>query len=104
MVAGEFYSNSEFYLNLIDELKIKDRIYLFTDFIPTSDVKYYFSASDAIILPYKDATQSGIVQIAMNFRKMIRIRQLIRKKYLNLFSLKPQSLNLRAKRGTSVII
>jgi glycosyltransferase involved in cell wall biosynthesis len=71
IVAGEFYSNSEFYLNLINELKIKDRVYLFTDFIPTSDVKYYFSASDAVILPYKDATQSGIVQIAMNFRKPV---------------------------------
>lgn len=71
IVAGEFYSNSQFYLNLINELKIKDRVYLFTDFIPTSDVKYYFSASDAVILPYKDATQSGIVQIAMNFRKPV---------------------------------
>ena len=71
IVAGEFYSNSEFYLKLIDELNIKDKVYLFTDFIPTSDVKYYFSASDAVILPYKDATQSGIVQIAMNFRKPV---------------------------------
>ena len=71
IVAGEFYSNSEFYLNLINELKIKDRVYLISDFIPSSDVKYYFSAADAVVLPYKDATQSGIVQIAMNFRKPI---------------------------------
>jgi len=40
---------------------------MFTDFIPTSEVKYYFSAADCIILPYRDATQSGIVQIATNF-------------------------------------
>ncbi len=71
IVAGEFYSDKGKYLNLINELEIKDKVYLYTDFIPTSEVKYYFSASDAVILPYKDATQSGIVQIAMNFRKPV---------------------------------
>ena len=32
-------------------------------------VKYYFSACDVVVLPYKSATQSGIVQIANNFNK-----------------------------------
>jgi glycosyltransferase involved in cell wall biosynthesis len=71
IVAGEFYTDRDKYLNLIDDLRIKEKVYLFTDFIPTSEVKYYFSACDAVILPYKDATQSGIVQIAMNFRKPV---------------------------------
>jgi D-inositol-3-phosphate glycosyltransferase len=71
IVAGEFYSNEDNYIKLIADLDIKDSLHLFTDFIPTSEVKYYFSASDAVILPYKDATQSGIVQIAMNFRKPV---------------------------------
>jgi glycosyltransferase involved in cell wall biosynthesis len=70
-VAGEFYGGKEKYLGLIDKLNLKDDVYLFTDFIPTSEVKYYFSASDIVILPYKDATQSGIVQIAMNFKKPV---------------------------------
>ncbi|HEX2963109.1 MAG TPA: glycosyltransferase [Ignavibacteriales bacterium] len=71
MVAGEFYSNEDKYKSLIEKLGIKDSLYLFTDFIPTSEVKYYFCASDAVILPYRSATQSGIVQIAMNFRKPV---------------------------------
>lgn len=71
IVAGEFYSDKEKYIRLINRQGIKDTIHLFTDFIPTSEVKYYFSASDVVILPYKDATQSGIVQIAMNFRKPV---------------------------------
>ncbi|HVO75368.1 MAG TPA: glycosyltransferase, partial [Ignavibacteriaceae bacterium] len=70
-VAGEFYSNKEKYLELISRLNLKDYVYLFTDFIPTSEVKYYFSACDVVVLPYKDATQSGIVQIAMNFKKPV---------------------------------
>ncbi|HKI77474.1 MAG TPA: glycosyltransferase [Ignavibacteriaceae bacterium] len=71
IVAGEFYSNEEKYKRIIYDNKLDDRLYLFTDFIPTSEVKYYFSASDAVILPYRDATQSGIVQIAMNFSKPV---------------------------------
>jgi D-inositol-3-phosphate glycosyltransferase len=71
IVAGEFYSNKEKYFNLIERFGVKDFLHLFTDFIPTSEVKYYFSAADCVILPYKDATQSGIVQIAMNFRKPV---------------------------------
>ncbi len=31
----------------------------------------YFSAADALVLPYLSATQSGIVQIAYNFNKPV---------------------------------
>ncbi|MGE5400259.1 MAG: glycosyltransferase [Ignavibacteriales bacterium] len=71
LVAGEFYSNEQKYKDLIKNLNISESLRLFTDFIPTSDVKYYFCAADAVILPYRDATQSGIVQIAMNFKKPV---------------------------------
>ena len=71
IIAGEFYSNEDKYKKIINDHKLNDKLYLFTKFIPTSEVKYYFSASDVVILPYRDATQSGIVQIAMNFRKPV---------------------------------
>ena len=71
LVAGEFYTDKEKYLNIIKSLILDDDVILRTDFIPTADVKYYFSASDAVILPYKSATQSGIVQIAVNFKKPV---------------------------------
>ena len=71
IVSGEFYSNETRYKKIIYNLRLKDKLYLFTEFIPNSEVKYYFSASDVVILPYRDATQSGIVQIAMNFGKPV---------------------------------
>lgn len=71
IVAGEFYSNKEKYISLIKNLNLTGRVYLFTDFIPTDNVKYYFSAADSVILPYRDATQSGIVQIAINFGRPV---------------------------------
>jgi glycosyltransferase involved in cell wall biosynthesis len=67
IVAGEFYESEERYLKLITSYNLEKEIILKKDFIPTSDVKYYFSASDAVVLPYKSATQSGIVQVAVNF-------------------------------------
>lgn len=67
IVAGEFYESEEKYLNIISKYHLENSIILKKDFIPTSEVKYYFSASDAVVLPYKSATQSGIVQVAVNF-------------------------------------
>ncbi len=67
IVAGEFYESEEKYLNLISKYHLENFIILKKDFIPISEVKYYFSVSDAVLLPYKSATQSGIVQVAVNF-------------------------------------
>jgi glycosyltransferase involved in cell wall biosynthesis len=71
IVAGEFYQNEKQYLEIIKKYDLSDRILLFNDFIQTNDVKYYFSVCDAVILPYRNATQSGIVQMAINFNKPV---------------------------------
>ena len=39
------------------------------DFVPDSKVADYFCASDIVVQPYKDATQSGVTQIAYHFEK-----------------------------------
>ena len=40
-----------------------------TDFIPDSEVKYYLCAADAVIQPYRNATQSGVTPLAYHFEK-----------------------------------
>ncbi len=69
IVAGEFYTNSEPYMKIIDDLEIKNQIILKTDFIPDSMVADYFNAADLVVQPYKDATQSGVTQVAYHFEK-----------------------------------
>lgn len=69
LVAGEFYSDEEKYLSLIQEHDLGDFIELKTEFIADENVKYYFSAADLVVQPYKTATQSGISQIAYHFNK-----------------------------------
>jgi glycosyltransferase involved in cell wall biosynthesis len=69
LVAGEYYDEEKTYTDLIAELKIKDRLILKTDFIPDSEVQYYLCASDAVIQPYRHATQSGVTPLAYHFEK-----------------------------------
>lgn len=69
LVAGEFYENRKSYEELIESLGIRDRLILRTDFIPDSEVKYYLSAADFVIQPYRDATQSGVTPLAYHFEK-----------------------------------
>lgn len=69
IVAGEYYANEEKYTQLIDALGIAEQLVLRTDFIPNSEVRYYFGAADAVVQPYKTATQSGISQLAYHFEK-----------------------------------
>ena len=69
VVAGEFYNNGEQYKTLERELQLEGQIAWHTDFIPDERVRYYFSAADLIVQPYKSATQSGVTQIAYHFER-----------------------------------
>jgi glycosyltransferase involved in cell wall biosynthesis len=69
LVAGEFYEDEQGYREQIDRLGIGDRLLLRTDFIPDQDVKYYLSAADAVVQPYRNATQSGVTPLAYHFGK-----------------------------------
>ncbi len=69
LIAGEFYEDQNQYLKLIDELKIEKQLILKTDFIPDAEVKYYLCAADAVIQPYRHATQSGVTPLAYHFEK-----------------------------------
>ncbi|HEY3347256.1 MAG TPA: glycosyltransferase [Nitrospirota bacterium] len=67
LVAGEFYGDKEKYLQQIDLLGIGDSVRVLDQYIGNEEVGRYFSASDALVLPYLSATQSGITQIAFVF-------------------------------------
>ena len=67
LIAGEFYASREKYIQLIKELGIENDIVLHDFFVADADVKYYFSAAECVVLPYKSATQSGVTQICYNF-------------------------------------
>lgn len=67
LVAGEFYSSREKTYALIEKLGLQDSVVMHEGFVADEDVRYYFSAADSLLLPYRTATQSGVTQIAYNF-------------------------------------
>ena len=67
LIAGEVYGSFEKYDELIKNSKAVNRIHLSNQYISDSDVSLYFSASDVCILPYKNATQSGITAVSNHF-------------------------------------
>ena len=69
LVAGEYYGDEKTYNEQIAKLGIREQLILKTDFIPDSEVKYYLCAADALIQPYRNATQSGVTPLAYHFEK-----------------------------------
>lgn len=68
LVAGERYNGEEDYRALAASLGLTEKnIRFFDHYISNDDVPVFFSASNASLLPYRSATQSGVVQIAYNY-------------------------------------
>jgi len=69
IIAGEYYGDQAFYESMMENLQLEPAIIKRTDFIPNEEVRYYFSAADLVVQPYKTATQSGISQLCYHFEK-----------------------------------
>lgn len=67
LIAGEVYGNFKKYDELIDKLGLRSRINLQIRYIPETEIPVFFSAADVCVLPYRSATQSGIVGISYHF-------------------------------------
>lgn len=67
IIAGEVYGSFDKYANQIKSLNLGHKITQLVRYINDKEVQELFSASDVCVLPYKSATQSGIVGISYNF-------------------------------------
>ncbi len=63
-VVGEFYDKRDNYEAIIARHGLASRVNLVDRYIPNEEVPAWFAAADLAVLPYRDATQSGIVEIA----------------------------------------
>lgn len=71
LIAGEFYEDKEKYIQKIETNGLKDKVILHDWFIPDEKVHLYFSACDAVIQPYKSATNSGVSMVSYFYDKPI---------------------------------
>lgn len=59
------------YEQLIDDLQLRERVRLFTGHIPVPEIQLYFQAADAVVLPYRESSTSGVFHLAMGFKKPV---------------------------------
>jgi len=71
LVVGEFWADKQALARRVKELGIREAVSLLDRYVPNEEVGLYFSAADAVVLPYITATGSGIVQIAYALDKPV---------------------------------
>jgi glycosyltransferase involved in cell wall biosynthesis len=70
IIAGKPEACEEYWNTLQGELRqlVKQgRVLLEPDFIPEDEVEIYFKAADALVLPYREIYQSGVLFLAYSF-------------------------------------
>lgn len=73
VVAGKPHTNElkRQYEEYISNMPERESVLFEPIFIPSEDIGYYFTAADAIALPYKHIDHSGIVHMAYSFGRPI---------------------------------
>lgn len=73
LVVGEFYDDEKMYFDQIERLGLSGKVKVINKFVPNEEVKKYYSVSDLVVLPYRSATQSGILNVAYGFEKPVLV-------------------------------
>ena len=71
LIAGESYISTKKIRDLINKNDVSNMIIWDRKYIPNSDINLYFSACDAVVLPYRKISQSGIIPMAYHFDKLV---------------------------------
>jgi glycosyltransferase involved in cell wall biosynthesis len=71
LIVGEFYDDPKQYFDLIKKFNIEPNVGVINQFVPNEEVAKYYQVSDLVILPYRSATQSGILNVAYGFYKPV---------------------------------
>ena len=67
VIAGEFYVDPGPLRKLADEMGVAPRICWHDRYVSNEQVPALFRNSDVVVLPYRDASQSGVVPLAYEF-------------------------------------
>ena len=73
LVVGEFYDDEKYYQDKIKSLKLDKSVKILNKFISNEEVAKYFEPADLVVLPYRSATQSGILNLAYGFLKPVLV-------------------------------
>ncbi|MEG1543974.1 MAG: glycosyltransferase [Tannerellaceae bacterium] len=67
LIAGECYGRFDKYQQQIDASPARERIFTHNRYVGDDEIPLFFSAADTLVLPYRSATQSGVVSVAYHY-------------------------------------
>jgi len=71
LVAGEFWNGEEQYRAQIGRLNLEEYVTIVDRYLSNEELSACISAADVVVLPYRSATQSAIVQLAFGLGKPV---------------------------------
>lgn len=71
IIAGRSATGADGYVEqlkkLIDQDALRDRVNLRLEFVPDTEIPYYFTAADCLVLPYRNLYQSAVLFMGLTF-------------------------------------
>ncbi len=64
LVVGEIWGDAAIYRERVTALGLTDRVRLIDRYVSNDEAGMYFAAADLVVLPYREATGSGVLQLA----------------------------------------
>jgi len=71
LIVGEFYDDPSVYLNFIKDLNLEKYVKVINRFVKNEEVGLYYGLSDLVVLPYRSATQSAVLNVSYSFQKPV---------------------------------
>ena len=71
LIVGETWGGDARLATQMEQLKSSPDVTIVDQYVPNEDLGRYFGAADVVVLPYRSATQSGVVQLAFGFGKPV---------------------------------
>jgi len=71
LVAGECWEDPDRYRAAVAESGVADRVVLDFRYVPNEEIPVLFTAADAVVLPYRTATQSAVAALAFAFDRPV---------------------------------
>lgn len=71
LVAGECWEGQKGYRDAVVDASVTDRVTLDLRYIPNDEIPVMFGAADAVVLPYRTATQSAVAALAFAFDRPV---------------------------------
>ncbi len=71
LVVGEFYDPEQPYREQVRAAGLEAVVRFVPDYVANDEVALWFSAADVVVLPYRHATQSGIIPVAYHMGRAV---------------------------------